>query len=905
MADKYPSMTSLTADTSLVEGIDYTFTVIENPFSTVGVTAPHGGNIERGTSELADLIREYGNYNYFSFDVLKTTNASDLHVTSTNYDEPRILNMMARCSQVVGCHGKSGTDLTVYVGGLASPLRNAIWTKLNEAGFNCEISPSGIAGLEPDNITNRSKTGGGVQLEITTELRKSFFIDGDWTNRSRENWTQKIYDFATAVYQAIEENNPSRQMDTETSYKMDLKGNLDYGAGYKTELYADSQAVQADLNANRNNWTEAYSRVQDWAGATENGKVTVNGGMLTANSVIADKLAIGNFENAYQNGSFELGMLGWKPASAWTIINDPTAAYGGNYYAKGVWGSASSISFYDQKEIIVREGDKWYWEGLFRTDVATTTKTRTMLIKLIDKAGTETFIIKEETLTTSWQKFYYTFDIPVGTVKIVLGLSVKGGQPAGFNTLVDNVFAKKMMTGELIVDGTISGTAIKAGSLLADAISGGTLTLGGSNKNGIMQLLNSNDEQVAYFDADNKGFSALYVGDLDSPTVVEYGEQDINLFVSDRLLDYSGAIEPNDDNNGTSWSSPLSTVTEALRRIPKYYAGTAVINVAYNSLMYESFEISGFVGTGSITLSLGSAKFYGNPVFKNNMLNIFSTGGVINGKKLDYAVVSLLRNAYVRLEGMKVYGNGSSMNYDTTAGFTEMVDCETYGADLGISSRYGGRVFISNAKGSAATYGLHCYGGDIFGQGTAPTGGSNAIGEVAGGKVMGSFTFGSTSGGSMDAQPTTVTLNATDANSYRDTFGGSWINDEVAQGKWGSYGIYRGLWYFSMPNLSGKTILKVRMYVKRKAEAGIANAITAYFRPHRYTSKPSGAPSYDSQVANASFKQNEGKWITIPSSFYAGFVSGSYKGIGIYTNSTNQNYYAKFDATAKLEITYK
>ncbi|WP_131724192.1 hypothetical protein [Priestia megaterium] len=176
-------------------------------------------------------------------------------------------------------------------------------------------------------------------------------------------------------------------------------------------------------------------------------------------------------------------------------------------------------------------------------------------------------------------------------------------------------------------------------------------------------------------------------------------------------------------------------MTEAIRRIPKYYDGTATINVAYNSLMYESFEISGFIGSGSINLSLGSSKFYGNPVIKNNLLNVFSTGGTINGKKLDYAVVSLLRNSYVRLEKMKVYGNDSSMNYDTTAGLMEMIDCETYGADLGNSSRYGGRVFISNCKGSAATYGLHCYGGDIFGQGTALSGGTNTKGEVAGGQV--------------------------------------------------------------------------------------------------------------------------------------------------------------------------
>ncbi len=53
----------------------------------------------------------------------------------------------------------------------------------------------------------------------------------------------------------------------------------------------------------------------------------------------------------------------------------------------------------------------------------------------------------------------------------------------------------------------------------------------------------------------------MYVGNFDSPTVVEYSADDINLFVSDRLLEYSGAIEPNDDNEGTGWTKPLATVT--------------------------------------------------------------------------------------------------------------------------------------------------------------------------------------------------------------------------------------------------------------------------------------------------------------------------------------------------------
>ncbi|NER40287.1 hypothetical protein G3M54_01240 [Bacillus megaterium NBRC 15308 = ATCC 14581] len=68
--------------------------------------------------------------------------------------------------------------------------------------------------------------------------------------------------------------------------------------------------------------------------------------------------------------------------------------------------------------------------------------------------------------------------------------------------------------------------------------------------------------------------------------------------------------------------------------------------------------------------------------------------------------------------------------------------------------------------------------------------------------------------------------------------------------------------------------------------------------------KPSGAPSYLGASTTASFKWGVGKWITLPSSFYSYFESGSAKGIGIWIDSTNQNYYAKFGMSATLEITY-
>lgn len=688
---------------------------------------------------------------------------------------------------------------------------------------------------------------------------------------------------------------------------------------------ADQKGQDAldDLGLYGEKWTDAANKVGLWKYKGDENRF--NGNVIASGTIFAQSLLLADWTNLVENPDFENDTIGEFPngyypsyeANRYKIrVEDISGFQNGNGSNKALALdalSSSNNSVYVNNLIPVNPGEEMFIQAEARyLNTAGAGDGRVGF--LCYDAKRQSLNIwntplrwNESTKTTAFVKKTGSFVVPEGTAYLQFYMSFSTNGETTNKFYVDNLIWRRKAGGDLIVDGGIEGRHVKAKSVEFDKLSGGIAQFGGAgNGNGRIEVYNEKDELIASLDAAQGGFSDLYVGNFDSPTVVEYSADDITLFVSDRLLEYSGAIEPNDDNEGTGWTKPLATVTEAIRRIPKYYDGTATINVAYNSLMYESFEISGFIGSGSINLSLGSSKFYGNPVIKNNLLNVFSTGGTINGKKLDYAVVSLLRNSYVRLEKMKVYGNGSSMNYDTTAGFTEMIDCETYGADLGISSRYGGRVFISNCKGSAATYGLHCYGGDIFGQGTAPSGGTNTKGEVAGGQVRGAFNYGTTSGGTMDAQPTTVTIAASSGDSWRDNFGGQWYGqNEVVQGKWGSYGIYRGLWFFSLPSLTGKTITKMRMYVHRKNAGGNAAPVTMYFKPHTYTSKPSGAPSYQSPQTTASFKLNEGKWITIPSSFYAGFVSGSYKGIGIYINSTSQNYYAKFDATTKLEITYK
>jgi phage replication-related protein YjqB (UPF0714/DUF867 family) len=160
------------------EGIDFRICRTIRP-APVAVIAPHGGKIEPGTSEIASAIAR-DRYCLYCFEGLKRCGNFDLHITSTNFDEPNCLELLARCDVVVSVHGLNGEDKFVDVGGLDFRLRDAICNNLTNIGFDAHVAETGrYAGVSPANICNRGRGGAGVQLEITHVLRAALIESSD------------------------------------------------------------------------------------------------------------------------------------------------------------------------------------------------------------------------------------------------------------------------------------------------------------------------------------------------------------------------------------------------------------------------------------------------------------------------------------------------------------------------------------------------------------------------------------------------------------------------------------------------------------------------------------------------------------------------------------------------------
>lgn len=176
MADKYRNYEDLRAHETL--GVDFNL-YTRQADAAVAIIAPHGGKIERGTSELAKAISG-ADYRIYCFEGRKAKNNTHLHITSTNFDEPEGLKLVSACDYVVALHGCADGEETIYLGGRDTDLRDAIRANLNAAGFTTGIHPDpNLQGKSRQNICNRGRRRRGVQLEIGPGLRDAILVPAE------------------------------------------------------------------------------------------------------------------------------------------------------------------------------------------------------------------------------------------------------------------------------------------------------------------------------------------------------------------------------------------------------------------------------------------------------------------------------------------------------------------------------------------------------------------------------------------------------------------------------------------------------------------------------------------------------------------------------------------------------
>jgi phage replication-related protein YjqB (UPF0714/DUF867 family) len=157
------------------EGHDFRIATRFRDDSRTVILAPHGGAIEPGTSELA-LAVAADDLHLAILEGTKPRGNSDLHITSTNFDEPRCVGVVEQSDFVLAIHGERSSNKVVYIGGADIDLRNAISEALAEGCYDVrEHQNINLQGKALQNICNRGKNKMGVQLELARGLRTTFF----------------------------------------------------------------------------------------------------------------------------------------------------------------------------------------------------------------------------------------------------------------------------------------------------------------------------------------------------------------------------------------------------------------------------------------------------------------------------------------------------------------------------------------------------------------------------------------------------------------------------------------------------------------------------------------------------------------------------------------------------------
>ncbi|CAM5617843.1 poly-gamma-glutamate hydrolase family protein [Streptomyces aurantiogriseus] len=232
-ADQYGSNTELYTRTAAKEGTEWMrrfrigapVQVTDNarstssPVSSTAVIAPHGGGIEAGTSELCMAIAGYTPFDantdpasaavpgepqrdYWMFETL--TNSAIQHVTSTHCDDPAALAVCAGNLYAVSLHGfDDPAAKKIIIGGRDERLKRNLLAAFTKYGLTSPTADADrdvsvvlasatdpLNGDDPANIVNRTRTGAGAQLELSTALRKAMF--GDFSGAAKRRTTAGV-----------------------------------------------------------------------------------------------------------------------------------------------------------------------------------------------------------------------------------------------------------------------------------------------------------------------------------------------------------------------------------------------------------------------------------------------------------------------------------------------------------------------------------------------------------------------------------------------------------------------------------------------------------------------------------------------------------------------------------------
>ncbi|MBU7011902.1 MAG: poly-gamma-glutamate hydrolase family protein [Theionarchaea archaeon] len=154
------------------------YIVLQGP---VGVMAIHGGNIERGTEQMAHYVATHSNSSLYVISPRTKKRDWKFHISSNKInpeESEKLTQFLNHVSTAISIHGHVIKKNVVCIGGLNTVLRKRIVETLQEDFEVVDaVEEKGIcrnlSAQNPKNIVNLAKEK-GVQVEIPLLMRKVF-----------------------------------------------------------------------------------------------------------------------------------------------------------------------------------------------------------------------------------------------------------------------------------------------------------------------------------------------------------------------------------------------------------------------------------------------------------------------------------------------------------------------------------------------------------------------------------------------------------------------------------------------------------------------------------------------------------------------------------------------------------
>lgn len=240
------------------------------------------------------------------------------------------------------------------------------------------------------------------------------------------------------------------------------------------ELIVDGTILADAIKANQISSSHIVTMGLD-AGIIKFG--TMHGDRILANTLASSKIAVSDFTNLVEDGTFDYGKIAWPTGSGIVVDDAP------NYMQISSVSNSNSDN-YQSSTIGVKDSETFhaYFEGFAEAGI-TTYNDLNLHFACKDAAGNfiewPSITIPAASLQAApqtWVPVQGVITLPPGTVTALIGIAVPANGVTGNKYRFRNLIVRRRSGGELIVDGTIDSTKVVAQGLDAKVIKFGEMS---------------------------------------------------------------------------------------------------------------------------------------------------------------------------------------------------------------------------------------------------------------------------------------------------------------------------------------------------------------------------------------------------------------------------------------------